>query len=208
MGYLEKLLTTDTFVGWYSKWNNFADASSPTGSGVVEFHDIQITGDVYFGTNSLSILYRKEIEAYYLDLTSAPIVNTVLERKCSQFRADSANIITFDFNFVNFHQYNENKVISIGYSMDSSQSANVVLHADYWIAKSNTVMSDTATGTSRITMTANPIANIYDINNELTILGGDITSRDDFCYVKLSRLGDNPADTHTGLLNLFDIKII
>lgn len=208
MSIFDKILNTDTFLDWLTKWNSYADESSPTGTGLIDFHDIRISGDIYYGTTSASVLYKKEVEGYFFDLVTPPLSSTILNRTCAQFSPDSTNIIYFDFNFSNFHDISDDRFISLGYSMSSSQSANIVLHIDYYIAKDATLLSSTPTGTSRITASVNSTQNIFDLSEELTILAADISSRDDWCYIKLMRIGNDAADTHNGYFNMYDIKII
>lgn len=208
MGIFESILQTDTFSTWLNKLNSYADHASPTGTGTVEFHDIRISGDIYYGTTTASVLFKKEVEGYYLDSVSPPLMGTGFGRKYASFSPSSNNVIFFDFNFSNFHDITEDRFISLGYCMSSSQSANIVLHIDYYIAKDTEELTDVPTGTSRIVATVNSTQNIFDLSEELSILGADISSRNDLCYIKLMRVSDNASDTHNGYFNLFDIKII
>jgi hypothetical protein len=92
--------------------------------------------------------------------------------------------------------------------MSTSQSADVVLYAEYWVSKSLETMTSTSTGTSSAVVTVNDTANEFDIDESLTILGGDIGSRDDWILVKLWRKGTDGSDTHNGYFNMFDIKVV
>jgi len=208
MSIFEEILVTDTFSDWLNTWNAYSYEANPLGTGTVEFHNIQITGNIYYGTTATSVLYKKEIEGYFLDTSFGPTVTTDFGRKFVEFSPTATNIIYFDFNFTNFYDISEDRYISLGYFMDSSQTANVILHADYYISKDGELLSSTPTGTSRITLAAISTQDIFDVSETLTILGSDVSSRNDLCYVKLMRLGDNASDTHNGNFNLLDIKII
>lgn len=208
MGLFESILSTNTFSDWLTKWNAFSGHANPLGTSIVDFHNIRVSGDIYYGTTTASVLFKKEIETYYLDNITPPTIGSSFNRKYAEFSPTSTNIIAFDFNFSNFHDITDDRYISLGYAMSSAQSANIILHADYYIGKEGVLLSSTPTGTSRATITVNTSQNVYDLTDELTILGADISSREDWCYVKLMRIGADGADSHNGYFNLFDIKII
>jgi len=200
---------TTSFLSWLNSWNIIANETNPSGTGTLSVHNLTVTGDITYGSSVMSTLYKKEVEAYILDSTNPPSVADVLTRKCSQFSASLDKSIWFNFNLSNFPDITSDRYIYLSYCMSSAQSsAGVVLHADYYVGKSGIAMTSAATGTSRVTITPLNATEIFDYTDDLVIDGGDLTSRDDWVYVKLSRLGSAAADTHSGLFDLFDIRVI
>lgn len=182
MAFFQSLLTTDTFANWYTKFNNVA---------------VKISAQ------------REHIKNYIIDDTTPPTIETIGGRIAASFPASSTSIIYFDFPALNFKDLSEDRHIRLTYAMETSEAADVVLSADFNLFSNDTVVSvSSPTETDTNTITVNTTALKLDYDESLTLSAANLTASTDFIRVKLSRLGANGSDTHTGKFHLFDIEII
>ena len=182
MSFFDTILSTDTFSQWFTKVNSNAGKIN---------------------------LQKEHVQNYLLDTSTPPTICVIAGRTAAGFSASSTNIVYFDFPALNFKDLNEDRKIRITYAMETSVAGNVVLKADFNVFEKDAVVSIASpTETDQNTVTVNVTADTQDYDESLTLSAANLTNATDFVRVKLSRLGADGSDSHTGIFYLFDIEII
>jgi hypothetical protein len=93
------------------------------------------------------------------------------------------------------------------YGMETSEAADIKLRLEY-LPRSAGVQVDSGTPTViEHVVTPNATANQQDVITDFEIPAGDIADTDNEIECRLTRLGTDPADTHTGYFGLKAIVI-
>ena len=182
MAFFETILTSDTFLNWLTKQNSNTDFINAV---------------------------RYPVNNYLLDSAAPPTIAVVAGRTVASFSASATNTIYFDFPALSFKSLSEDRFIRLTYVMSTSVAGDVVLEADFNVFEKDAVVSVAApTETDQNTITVNPTALTQDYDESLKLSAANLTNTTDFVRVKLSRLGAEVADDHTGTFHLFDIEIV
>ncbi len=195
MGLFQSILESDTFQIWLTKLNEFAADSL---SGIVDFNSLRVTN------------HKKEIPLCLFDTVDPPENIIIGGKSCISFASDVDNSIWFEFSFDSFKDYTQDDLnINLSFAMETAFAGDVVLVAEYYIYSLDMILTNPATPTGSVSQTITPEnAELkFEQNSSLIIPKEDLSGSTDKILVKLTRDGDNVADTHTGKFYLFDVEI-
>lgn len=205
MAIFQKILQTDSFLGWLTKWNTIADAMSPTGTGVLELNSISINGIITFG--SASSAGAKSIASYDFDLWNPPKYSVIKNRPSAMFSGSKTTGILFNFDQADLQILATNRKIGISYSTETTGTGNIYTKLTYWVNKQNQSFNDTASGTSFNTIEVTGTSAKIQYNESIEIPFSEISDSSYTVLCKFERIGANILDTFNDAIYLYDIRI-
>jgi hypothetical protein len=201
----DKVLVTDSFLSWLQKYNLWADASNPAGTGTVEFANVAVSGMVTFGSSAM--LGLKTVQSYDLDPVYTPRVVTNLNRACSEFTDGFNRGIWFAFDMSEFRILSTTRKIVFGYSTSATGTGNSYWKYSYWVNAPGRYAVALADGTGYTAAEVTGTAGSYRTMYAATLPVSGISDSSYSVLVKLERLGANALDTCSSTIYLYDLKV-
>lgn len=205
MSYFQKVLNSESFLAWLEKWNLFADAANPAGSGTVEFNNVLVNGAISFGSAATSVSFP--IDTYDYDMITPPKTRKVRNRFCSEFSGSKTCAVWLSFDMSQSKVAGADRKIGIGYSIESTGTGNSYWKMSYWVNKPGVGSVSVASGTAFSTIEVTGTSAAYFYNNSVTIPQAAIGNAAYTALVKLERIGANVLDTYNECVYVFDFKI-